>query len=67
MSCRSFAIVFTPLVAGLALVSGCSSNQPAMTENKIHDTRSFTAEQLNAPLSPQARAKGAQVAPAPTR
>ena len=67
MSRRSFGNVFAPLVVGLALGSGCGSNDQSTTEHKIHATKSFSAAELNAPLSPQARAKGAQVAPAPTR
>lgn len=67
MSCRSFGFVFAPLFLGLALGSGCNSNSESTTEHKIHSTKSFSAEELNAPLSPQARARGAQVAPAPTR
>ncbi|SIO00502.1 hypothetical protein SAMN05444166_2000 [Singulisphaera sp. GP187] len=67
MSRRSFGNVFAPLVVGLALGSGCSSNDQTPVENKIHATRSFSDAELNAPLSPQARARGAQVAPAPTR
>lgn len=67
MSLRSLGRLFVPLLGGLFLASGCSSNDPAITENKLHDTKSFTAAELNAPLSPQARARGAQVPPAPTR
>ena len=67
MSRRSLVNVFSPLVVGLALGSGCSSEVQTAAENKVHDTRSFSAAELNAPLSAQAKARGAQVAPAPTR
>lgn len=67
MSRRSIGGSFALLVAGLVLGGGCGSNDQGTVENKLHDTKSFSAEQLNAPLRPQARARGAQVAPAPTR
>jgi hypothetical protein len=67
MSRRSFGNLFASLVAILALGSGCSSNDPTVAENKSHEIKGVSSADQNARLSAQARARGAQVAPAPTR
>jgi len=67
MSRRSFGSVFASVVACLALGAGCGSADQGTMENKIHATKNFSSAELNAPLSAQARAKGAQVPPPPTR
>lgn len=65
---RRFGTFVAPVVLALTACSGCNSGvQTNTTENKVHSTQNFSAAQLNAPLSSQAKGSGAQVAPPPTR
>lgn len=61
--------VLASLVLGIALGSGCGQEvqNTATDEQRLHDSSKFTAEELNAPLSSQAKAGGAQVAAPPIR
>jgi hypothetical protein len=67
MTRRSFERILAPLVVGLVVLAGCNPEGETTPEHKLHDTKAFSSEELNAPLSSQAKAKGIQVAPAPTR
>jgi hypothetical protein len=56
------------LILGLASGTGCGpGGDEAAAEHKLHNTQGFSKEQLNAPLSAQAKARGAQVPPPPVR
>lgn len=65
MKRRRLGYISAPTILCIGLGAGCSHEGQATTEQKVHV--SYTKEQLNAPLSPQAKARGAQVAPPPTR
>ena len=54
----------------LALLGGCGQKQtiePTDPNLQIHKIQSLDKEALNSPLSKQAKARGAQVAPPPIR
>lgn len=55
------------LALGLSSGAGCGGDAPAEAERKLHSVHGFSKDQLNAPLSAQAKANGAQVAPPPIR
>lgn len=56
------------MVVCVGIGLGCGEQpQNAGTELQLHDASKFTSEQLNAPLSNQAKASGAQVAAPPIR
>lgn len=69
MSRPSFSrVLLLPAIAGAVLAAGCGSGaEQGTTENKIHSGSNFSKDQLNAPLSPAAKARGAQVPPPPVR
>ncbi|RUL87581.1 hypothetical protein [Tautonia sociabilis] len=67
MTRRSSGSVLAPLLIALA-GTGCGGGGGGeVPAYEIHDASQFSQDDLNAPLSAEARAKGAQVPPPPTR
>lgn len=57
-------------VVSVVLIGGCGQKPTTETTDtaaQIHKIQSLPQDELNAPLSKQARSKGAQVAPPPIR
>ncbi|WZO98644.1 hypothetical protein EP7_000224 [Isosphaeraceae bacterium EP7] len=66
-SLRTSASLIAPLVVAFVAGSGCNNAPQAGPENTLHKVHQFTKEELNAPLSAKAKARGSMVAPPPVR